>query len=296
MLPFRTRGSTEWAITGLLIAGMVGGWLLLKPALVERVAASHAELVDVQIEVPLTADGRDIISLEIVHWVRALVLERATNNTFATEDLESARRTVLSTGWLRPDLTIERRPQGIIAVSGSWRRPVAVVHDGPDRYLVGSDGAPLFLPVGFAVPSTAYTIRNPSNPPPRRETRRDERWHVEIAYGEPWPGSDVQAAIDLLGLVEQSEIRTQVMGVDLAAFPADGHLVLITDTGSRIVWGSPANPDGTVPPGEQPIAERLRRMEAFLHTHRRIDAGHANLLIYTPTTMTAPAGPRTARP
>lgn len=296
MLPFRTRGSTEWFVTAALIIAMVGGWLVLKPTLLDRVAASHAEIVKVELEVPVSPEGHHLIPNDITQWMMSLVHERVTNDSFATEDLEAARRTLLSTGWLRPDLTIQRHPEGRVAVSGSWRRPAAVVHDGADRYLVAQDSSPLFLPVGFALDRSLYSIRNPSNPPPRRETQRGERWHIEIAYGEAWPGPDVQAAIDLLGLIDQSPVRTQVMGVDLAEFPQDGHLVLVTDSGSRIVWGSPANPDGTVPPGEQPIATRLERMEAFLATHRRIDAGHSNLLIYTPTVLTAPAGPRTARP
>ncbi|MGP1345693.1 MAG: cell division protein FtsQ/DivIB [Phycisphaerales bacterium] len=299
-LPFRSRRSTEWAITTLLIGALVCGWILAKPRLLDRVAGTHADPIAVHIDVPADPNNPGNIAPaipgRIVEWLTNLVNERATNHAFHTDDLENARQAILSTGWLKNDLTLQRQPKGVIHVRGTWRRPAAIVHDAQDRYLVANDSAPLMLPTGFPIPNTAYIIHNPTMPPPRREAPPDHSWRVQIAYGEPWPGEDVKAAIELLGILDRSPVRAQVMGIDLAAFPADGHLTIITDSNSRIVWGSPSNPDGTAPPGEQPITERLRRLESFLSTHRRIDAGHDHLLIYTPTVMTPPTGPRTARP
>jgi hypothetical protein len=298
--PFHSRRACEWTATVALVAAMSGGWLYAKPKLMDRIARTHAEPVSVHLAAPADPNNpgqlNPAIPAEVVTWLSNMVAQRVTNDAFSTDDLEAARQALIATGWLTDALTIERQPRGVVTVRGPWRRPAAVVHDGKDRYLVATDSAPLRVPVGYALRGTEYAIRNPSQPPPRRTGSAENGWPVEIAFGQPWPGADVKAAIDLLALIDQSPVRAQVVGVDLTDFAKDGHLVLVSDSGSRIVWGSPARPDGTVPAGEVAVAERLRRMEAFLQTHRRIDAGYDNLLIYTSTVLTTPSGPRTARP
>src|SRR5690606_24456591 len=104
--------------------------------------------------------------------------------------------------------------------------------------------------------------------PPRRDGR--------IAFGEPWPGGEVQAGVKLLALLSSRPWWGQVRAVDVSDYPHQKRLTIVTDREARIVWGAPP---GEVVPGEQTDAVKLGRLDLLASTHGRIDAGKMALEI-----------------
>ncbi len=154
--------------------------------------------------------------------------------------------------------------------------PAAVVRKDGAQHLVALDGAILELPPHSNAPDRLFTINNPASPAPRTDTGA-------VAHGVPWLGNDVQAAIALLKLIHnRPDVARQVSGVDLTEYLRATKLVLVTDKGHRIVWGSPI---GDQLPGEVSVERKLARLVQNLKDFGRIDADQPRMEIYTPVVL-----------
>lgn len=213
-----------------------------------------------------------VVQDSLVHLVESNV----SMNPFDTGSLERGRRLLLATGWFESVDRLVRRPGGTIDVDATWRIPVALVRKNNRDYLVGRDAAPIRIPDGFKPMPGLYIIENPLLEPPTDAGK--------LAYGTPWSGGDVQAALDLLDVLKDSPAQRQITGIDLSEYLTQDEpkLLIVTDRRTRIVWGSAI---GELAPGQVPIERRIARLEQQLRGFGRIDAQQDRLEIYTPVVL-----------
>lgn len=170
------------------------------------------------------------------------------------------------TGWFVEAPTVRLLEPGVVGVSGRWRQPGAVVRWGERDYLVSMQAMPM-PPVYRAGGSERPVIFGVEHGP---EAGR-------VQFDRPWPGLDVRAGLDLLGVLSKGGLLDQVAGVDVAGYRAGGGLEIVTTGGGRIVWGS--EPEGWKP-GEPSVAERVDRLRKLRERTGRLDGGQRRIEIH----------------
>ena len=270
--------SATKVLTGLIVVVLLGSWIFSRGALERYIASTYKEAPKVVIHWPLV-NGSKAISTYVPEAVQADLAQVAglnlNANPFDRAALEQAADRLKATGWFARGLQVSRRPGGVVQVDGVWRVPAAVVHKDGRNHLVATDGSVLRLPVGAEPPEGMFQISNPTSPAPLAD-------NGEPAYGTPWLGNDVQSAISLLRTLCQRPVARQISGVDLSDFLKNGKLTLITDKGTRIVWGSAI---GDSVPGEVKVERKIARLEQNLKEFGRIDANQNRVEIYTPIVL-----------
>jgi hypothetical protein len=98
-------------------------------------------------------------------------------------------------------------------------------------------------------------------------------------FGEPWAGGDVQAGLGLWAALEGQAFSDQVVAVDVSDFVEFGRLSIVTDKGSRVVWGGAV---GKFNPGEVSDALKLDRLGLLYERFGRIDGGEDVIEIFGP--------------
>lgn len=256
------------------------GLLVGRDPLVKRVGQLREAPISVHFEWPLVKQSAArpatwvprVVQDSLVHLVESNV----SMDPFDAASLERGRKLLLSTGWFESVDCLQRKPGGEIHVTASWRIPVALVRKNDRDYLVGRDAAPIRIPDGFKPMTGLYVIENPLLEPPTENGK--------LAYGTPWSGGDVQAALDLLDVLKDSPAQQQITGIDLAEYLTkdEPKLLIVTDRRTKIVWGSAI---GELAPGQVPIERRIARLEQQLRGFGRIDAQQERLEIYTPVVL-----------
>lgn len=251
-----------------LIVAMVISWFVWRGWLIDRVRDGRDQTIaSVDIAWPqLPADQGGGTWLPDVerNALAARVFSVVTPDPFDQASLEAARVSLERTGWFAKVTRVERRADSSIGVEGEWRVPAALVMSGGDKYLVGMDGAPIERAVGSTFGEGGYMIMDPRAGFP--------------GFGRVWEDPAVAHAIKVLAWIDGSPDRgrygEQVRGVDLSQFASKG-IVLVTDTGSRVVWGSPIGEEVAV---TEPRAEqKLGNLAQLVERYGRIDAGHRSL-------------------
>lgn len=184
-----------------------------------------------------------------------------------------------SSGWFRDAPRVERIGQHTVRITGSWRRPAAVVRSGSRDHLISWEAMPMppvFAPGG----STAPIILNVGM------TNIDP--DLAARYARPWPGDDVRAALALLKLFAFKPWRKQVAAIDVGGLSRGGPIVLITDLETRIVWGGKP---GVFHPGEKGDDEKLARLDHYFQNDGRIDGGYDGIEIQGQTILIRRADP-----
>lgn len=258
--PERAARNRRFAVAALLGLGAVASFVGASAGLdaVERRATDH-----------LTPGDPEII----VHWPRdpanglvwlpgrerdrvGSMVARAGSGgrALSREPLEEIGRVLTESGWFDGPPSVRWTHDARIVVEGRWRVPVAAVRLGVREYLIDYDARVLPLDYPSGQSNLIYLI-NPSQP--------------LVGTGETWAGEDVQAALDLILLLQQERLLEQVAGVDLGQGRQSGVLSLITDRGARVIWGGGPN---HLRPAEQPTSVKLARLRALLERTGRIDA------------------------
>lgn len=269
---------------GLALVAMGLGWVLGREPLERRVAEISAQPQEIRFNWPVAGDPKarrsgsvDPRQTWLPRAVRDQLIEIARAHVaadpFAQGSLENMRRDLAATGWFARLRSVERDASGHINIIGDWRIPTAVVRRDGRQYLVARGGEVLKLPPRTPVAEGSLpVITNPLLGPPEDEGM--------LAYGKTWAGGDVTAALDLMRMLGTIPESKRLRGVDLSQFMDKGHLVLVTDAGSRIVWGSAI---GERTPGEQPFEIRRGRLRDILA--QRLDTETPNIAIYTPVVL-----------
>lgn len=176
---------------------------------------------------------------------------------------------MLATGLFDDLLAVRRRPGGVIEIQGTWRRPAAAVrHDEHDQLIgPGAELMPVRSPAGQR--AVRVILGAAFNPPARAGGTP--------AYGEPWPGEDVQAGLLVLEELRGRAYWHQVKAIDVSGHLRSQRIEIVTDRGSRVVWGAAP---GTFKPGEVETARKLEHLQALFERYGRIDAGQNRVTIF----------------
>jgi hypothetical protein len=261
---FGTRERTSRAVTGLLIVVAVLAWFIAKGPLIDRARIARHNTLQVDFNWPdLLAHEDSALERE---WLAEKVFAHVTVNPFDQESLEQARASLMATGWFRDINAIRRGPalgddqRATIMVEGDWRRPEAMVIHNGRKYLVDRDGYVIERPIGSMLGEMAYMIVDP----PGSFQGIGQRWgHEAVAQA-------VRVLAEVDRKIDRGRYGGQIRGVDYSGGAGPGTIVLMTDTGSRVVWGSPLGEE--VPVTEPGADEKLTRMTQVLRDYGRVDA------------------------
>ncbi len=249
------------------LAALAGGLALSAGALESRVGEVRADPVRVEVMWPRIGGSE-------ATWMPGQVRDRITRKVLASvsidpterESLEEARALLERSGWFSDGPTLERRPGGVITVSGVWREPAAVVEVGGEALVMARSGER--LPLTYT-PGGAGQLRFIRN-----------AWGDAPAPGQAWGGDDVTAAIALLDLLRESEAWGAVAGVDARGYLRSRVLSVVTTEGARVVWGSAPNEKRAVGQVEQ--ERRVQRFESLVNDPAWIGAGRPRVELHLP--------------
>jgi hypothetical protein len=200
------------------------------------------------------AENLDILSRQI-----KAILDGT--DPFDVRPLEHVSTMLESSGWFQSAPSVERVGQSTIRISGTWRRPAAVVRSEGRDHLISWKGMPMpvnFAPGGSQAPIIIGVGLSPADP------------NLQARFARPWPGDDVGAALDLLRVLVRKPYYKQVAAIDVGKLSQRGPIVLVTDRETRIVWGGRP---GTFNPGEVSDDQKIARLDAFFDKQGRIDGG-----------------------
>ena len=246
-----------------------------------RVAERVAEPVKIVFEWPLisppstagtvkAASGDKAQSPVPITWLSQRTQQDLTDlagrmvseNPFDRASLADTCRALESTGWFKKIDFVRREAGGVVRIRGSWRIPGAVVRREGFDHVVSLDGER--LPLDYREGKTGGSLKaliNSAYPPP--------------LAGERWPGGDVQAGLALIGQLHGTVAWPQVAAVDISNYAKNKRLIIITDRGNQVVWGSAP---GEFNPNEPDAATKLRRLTTLVSSpdfEQRIDGGKA---------------------
>jgi hypothetical protein len=236
------------------IGALAAGWFLGVPKLSAHVSATAApgEITIVFRNRPAWVQGDLLALLDLT------ARENLSPDPLRQEDLVRVREAMINTGWFETVDQVRRVRADLVAIEGAFARPAAVVRDADGDHLVDVRGR--LLPRTFAhgtamaqIVVTGAHFTRPQRP------------------GVEWDGADVSAALRLLRLLDGRPWRDQVASVDVRDFLATGELVLVTDRGARIIWGSPP---GEETPLEVTADTKLAYLAKAYEDFGRIDTGH----------------------
>ena len=268
---------------GALIAAVVAMVVGFKPMSV-RAGELRAKPVRVQIEWPPLAGQttaaapepggtpRTWVNQETRETLEALVLKTMSESPVDGEALTRTRQALLRTGWFTDALRVERSQNGLVRVGpsdgtsvlGLWRFPVAAVRQAGKDHLVASGGE--LLPLSYEPDASGMKlIVGVRTPAP--------------AWGEAWLGGEVQAGLKLLGYVQShpsfragTSGSKQLAAIDVSEFTPGKQLSIITERGTKVIWGGPLD---TMNAGQVKDSVKLERLAMLVRDYGRMDAGQA---------------------
>lgn len=236
------------------IATAITGWIVGLPHLQARAAAAAAARdIDVRfVDQPRWLNGelRDDL-------VRAAAGE-LRGDVFDREHLVRARIALLNSGWFEKVKQVQRLTSDLVLVDGEFVTPFAVVRDRDGEHLVDPTGRllPLTFPTGVKhnfVSIVGAHFARPSRPPLQ------------------WEGGDISAALKLLRRIDDKKWKSQIASVDISAAMSSQMLVLTSDRGCRLIWGSPPGQEAAL----EALADRkIAYLDYHFENHGHIDLGH----------------------
>ena len=254
-------GVGRWASAAAWLLGTIAivlGWAAGVPTLRASVTASSTpDRVAVEFaSLPAWVNG-DLLAMLDVTTRRPL-----DGRVFDRGELMSAHRALLDTGWFVEVDQVRRVRPDLVTVQATFVTPAAVIRDADGDHLVDPRGRllPRTFPPGGAKHLLAIT---------------GARFDRPLRPGGHWKGADVSAALRLLRLVEQRPWRGQVTSIDADAYLSTETLVIVTDLGARIIWGSAPGEESGL---EVPAERKLEYLDAAFEEFRRIDTGHTGTL------------------
>lgn len=247
------------------------------PRIQHRLAArSTSEPARIIIEWPIS-NGASATWLpsEVQHELLASAyheLERHPD-PFSGVALSRIAASLEATGWFDQIRRVKRESGNTIRVEAAWRIPAAVVRHGNVDYLISRRGELLRLeyqPNRSPLPAIIGARFDPPS------------INGQLAYGEPWPGADVRAGLEVLTMVNSRPWRDQVAAVDVSNYLALRRLELITQWDGRAIWGGA--PSDAIP-GEVTAQRKLQRLDVLYHQFQRIDARRRIVEVAGPVTL-----------
>lgn len=257
--------------------------LVEAPRMQDRLATRAADARPVQIIIewprsPGAAPGATWLPGETQYEILAIAHREADRapNPYSPAALASIAEALERTGWFESIRRVQREHGNIIRVDASWRIPAAVVRYGNVDHLIARGGE--LLPLEYQKNrSPLPVIIGGRFDPPKYASAGGQ-----LAYGHPWPGGDIQAALEVLALVNTRPWRDQVAAVDVSGYLSSRRIELVTQWDGRAVWGGA--PSDSVP-GEVTAEMKIRRLDVLHHQFQRIDARRRIVEVAGPVTL-----------
>lgn len=203
---------------------------------------------------------------------------QSEHGPLGTGALVAVERAMLASGWVLDAGRVSRARGGKIVVEPEWLTPAAVVRGDAFDYLISADRRP--MPIHYRAGTTGWKAILGARRPP------SEQW-LGDGLAEPLDDPGVDAALRVLGLLTESSGIDQVEAID-AGDPS--RLVLLTDRGSRVVWGSATDEYKPGDVGDEVKLERLRYFRTSADEGYRIDAGLPEIDISREKWIVNPSG------
>lgn len=195
------------------------------------------------------------------------LLERAKKalgtdpDPMSREPLLAVVHALEQSGWFIGSPAVERKPGGVLHVSGVWRVPAVVIRQGEKDFLMSWEGLP--MPVEYKIDQSKLpAIVGVVATQPVTAQGRD--------FTSKWPGEELEAAMELLKLLAVEPWYPQIAGVDVRQYRDTKRLTLMTVGGGRIVWGGRASKPLA---GEASTKSKLARLASINRRFGRLDAG-----------------------
>lgn len=239
-----------WAagLTGLVVALGAGVPRLEQSVGRARWVAAH------EYHFTLVPDWVDHALLESL----ARCAEEATSgDPLRQVDLVAIRDALLATGWFDRIRQVSRLDAHRIRVDGDFAIRFAAIQDADGEHVVDPGGKLLPESHRTAGGSGLIVITG------AKATR-------PALPGRAWPGVEVEAALALLARLDAPPWRQQIAAIDVRAFREDGTLTIVTETGARIVWGSPPGRESSF---EILAEDKIRILDRAVRDYGRIDCG-----------------------
>ncbi|HEY0008331.1 MAG TPA: hypothetical protein VGB55_06385 [Tepidisphaeraceae bacterium] len=155
-----------------------------------------------------------------------------------------------------------------IEVDCVFRAPVALVHWLDDYWYVDAEG--VRLPEKLSADQVAYLLR-PGASPQLRVIDGVATARPPIA--KPWPGGEVQAAIEIIALLSEKQYD-EIIKIDVSNFNGrlnknNSQLNLITRYGTEVRWGQP--PSAKAFFNEQRVDRKLEYLSQAKEQTGRVD-------------------------
>jgi hypothetical protein len=252
----------------ILIGAIAGAWFFgvpkLQEAAADRLVSDHIELT--------FRDPPAWVNEDLLASLQRNALRDVIGDPFLQSDLEHIQFTLTESGWFDEIKQVRRLSATHVEVDARFSRPFAVVRDGVGDHLIDPVGTllPHVYETGGARGFTVITGAAFDRPP---------------RPGRQWDGSDITAALRVLRLIDRKPWRDQVAAIDVRDYAAVESIVLVTNHGSRIVWGSAP---GEEPPGEASAERKISYLDHHVEQMGRIDFGRPEVSITSPNYVSAP--------
>lgn len=198
------------------------------------------------------------------------------NTPFTANDHQMLvdRATILSANpWIKEVRSVRRAyenaPGDVIEVDCQYRAPIALVRWQDAYWYVDAEG--VRLPEKLSAQQVSTLIR----PNGATQTFRiiDGVAQPPAAPGKAWPGGDVQAGIELIGLLSDPNYN-DILKIDVTNFggrvsPNESQINLVTRYNTEVRWGQP--PSSKAFFVEQPVGRKLDVLQQAKQKTGRID-------------------------
>ena len=256
---FTYRSMTSWL--GVLIVGC-GLVVILILARNPLRASAHPPVDSVTIRfVDAPAWIGDSLHEHLTEIVAPWLLETPLDRTA----LINAREALIASGCFADVIQVRRAGDQVVEIEGRFLRPSARVLDEGSSLLVDREG--FVLPGGYRVGDASHLVQVIA-----------PNYQAPEHAGHRWPGDDMAAALLLLDTIEDQAWYEQISAIDLSEFQIRQQLVLITDLGTRILWGSMP---GRETPMEAMAKDKIQRLDWFHTYHGRVDQHHRGIIDVT---------------
>lgn len=225
----------------------------------EAHAVEHSDLHTIEIYfIDPPAWVRGDLEAQLIQTIEPLLRRDPFDQTM----LVAVRSELLNTGWFEGIEQVRRVRADRIDINGTFVDPYAVIRDDGGDHLVDERGNLLPRTFGHGEAEKFVVITNPRFPRPGRA-------------GMQWEGADITAALRLLRLIEAQPWREQISQVNISGAIRGEPIRLVTDRGSRIIWGSPPNEEVAL---EALASRKLYYLGHFFREYGHVDMGSAATL------------------
>ncbi len=250
--------TTGWTMG---VVAVIVAWAMGVPRLRAAVAEA-AWRSDVAIEfenLPNWVNGDLLAMLELT------ARGQLSGDPLKQEDLAGVLEALENSGWFESIEQVRRVRVDLVRITGKYVKPFSVIRDGEGDHLVDPQGRLLPRSYDLGEAGRFIIITGAHFDRPQRPRAQ-------------WDGSDVTAALRLLRLIDSKPWREQVKEIDTSAYLTGESLVLVTDEGSRIVWGSAPGEEAA---GEASTERKLSYLDYQAENMGHIDGGYTGELDVT---------------